>query len=1304
MESRTPICENGKSFLINPNLLFGQGLDDGITVAHEDLNIYVELTTSKKNRSIIDVSDNGLEYTSSDVGKSRVSFIDGSPNGEFDGKNNEKTSLTTSYTDLTTVFNKTADTEKFGMTSIDIDFNSAYAPLVHIEFVDVRGASLFNTDMGDGKGPQSEYSSFFDLPYPIFQLKVKGYYGKTVKYCLHLTKWNARFNTQTGNFEISADFIGYTYAMLSDLLLGYLRAITYTPMGAAKFVEAQAEMHNPSELITIKDLLDKIIDVNENIVKLQDNDDDVKELSKNKEIQAAIDGVENLLFDGIKDLLDADDSSLKGYAMLDSGDGLIGVRNLKEDKEQSKINADDLQTWKDAMKAQVDELNNNIVPEKKFDISDFAGEKVPLYYENFIYDEIVTGTTTTNQKQNDFRNAWGLTDEKDYSELMETRMASVVKNVDNRKINITLYDFSKTMKTISDIKAKISENEEQVKTAVALKIKQTFVDILGFEPTIGTIFRIFTVHAEIFLECLKEVSQKAELDTDGLRMVQLVGLRDDLDIHKDFPKRIYPWPLFRTVSTDKNKGGVLEEAYLGDTKNGGVKIPQNVPELVFVDELLVALIQVAKDDAARQERIDNPNTIVDSWYPVNVLDTPLFGVIQNPYKTPAIGDSNNPLDPLKLMLMRAFVFLGVSNRGLYGIPVDENPKNTDEVKLMAILEANTCNEGVLDKKIKLAMIDASLSDTDNADNIIKWFLDGKKGDRNVSFKLGDEKVDYNLPRPLFAKEVNGNYAYVYISKIPSTSKIFYKNGISFNGNFDGSEFFDKDGVRVSDSTTLSNSYWKKPEGGHLFVEANYTDKNNSPETGAILMKIFTEEYYEKQTKSLTPQYVEQVDSIKEMIASVKAAQSDFLDSGQMYDTKRNEEDIPEGFNIFGDATSRFAFTTVSQVDISNHENMSNAEGDEKAIPNVTPTPGTAPLKCIFYVNQGSKFGATSLSKPPIGGSSELEKEKHKGIGGKYFYDIRYKDTGAREFSKSAGAPRYPDLGKNRDLFNDEQLFIPHIDFIVTNRDTENINVLGDNVYNVYSLFGSQWYFEQRRSSSPKAAKAYLFLHTFPWNQLYTDNSASNGRMAGIFDNNEGHTISNLFDRKSAFLNVPYLWAAFIGGALWRYNTNDIIYNTDTASDGDPSGKIPTFEGGSGKFDPIVWGVRRYTESVDSSIIKDKCFLYDYVVAHNDKTYLERGLFPKRDQWLTSWTADGPLELDTDGEYKFISDTLLTLPLQIKKEFRRIFLEFVESNEWRYVREAYEMKPSQLSPNSGDWNLPNNISSTVWNVSGYNNGY
>lgn len=1257
---RSAICENGKSYLINPNLLFGQGFDDNIFVSSEDLNIYVELTTSKKNRSIIDVTSNdNVEYTSSDVGKKRVSFIDGSSSGvEKDGKT-PKTSLTTSYTELTTVFNKTADTEKFGISSIDIDFNSAYAPLVHIEFVDIRGASLFNT----GNPPNSEYSGFFDLPYPIFQLKVKGYYGKTVKYCLHLTKWNARFNTTTGNFEISADFIGYTYAMLSDMLLGYLRAITYTPRGAALFLEAKKEMKNEDELITIKELLDKFVDVNESITKLQDSDDNVIALSKNKELLTSIESMELLLKDGINNIKSADLSQPE-YVMFDSGDGLFGVRYSSEDEAQHFIDFTELNIWKDAMKVQLSELNEILSLDSQFNIDDFAGDEAPKYKKKFRYSTIVTGTTETNIEQQNFRNEWKLNDEKDWTNFIDTRI-STLKREDRGK-RMTIYDFSRTIKKINEIKLKIQTDEKLIKENVGLKIKETFINILGFEPTIGTIFRIFTTHAEIFLACLKEVSEKAENDVNGLRSIELLGLRKDLDVHPT--TTIYPWPLFRTPSKDERKGNNLEESYLGDTENGGVKIPQNVPELVFVDELLDALIKVARDDVERQERIENPNIIIDSWYPVNVLDTPLFGVIENPYKTKAIGDLND-IDPLKLMLMRAFTFLGISNRSLSQV----------EIQLMGILEANTCKEGIANKIHKLAMIDITSSDTVNAETIIQNFVTGTKGGRNVTLNFGDDKKPSGSPAPLFSLGV-GVSNYRYLPKINPNDSNLSNQLITFNGDFDGSEFLDSNGNRLSNNEVLNKSATRK-EDGVLFIQPEPRDRNF--ETGSMFMKIFKENDYNK-TKNLKPNYLEQLDSIKETVANLKSTEPPFLSVSELHNTERESEDTPLGFNIFGTDGSEFAFTTIKYVDVSTIESGNDFSVGEKAIPN-TPTGeiNTMPLKALFYVSQPNGYGSTSLATN-LKFKPELDKPPHEGNSPQTsnldYYDVRYRD-GARTLIDPDSLTSYPDtvytdIGKNRELFNNNNVYIPHVDFAVTNRKWYND-------VTVYSLFGSQLYFEQRRSSSPVAARALLFLHTFPWNQLFTDDIdlfSFDNKDGGIFDNAEGATISNLFDRKSAFLNVPYLWCAFIGGLLWRYNTSDIIYTNNTD-------QIPSYKGGSGSFDPIIWGEMVNNTNPNSNFLAGESFLTDFNYAHSQQ--LPKEFYPKRDEYLTSYDASTSMCFDTDGKYKGIEEVLLNLPIQIKQEFKRLFFDFVESNEWKSIRNNYEIHPQS-------WDLPNNTNGTYNN--------
>jgi hypothetical protein len=108
------------------------------------------------------------------------------------------------------------DTQGLGITNIRIQNNAAYIPQVTIEMIDVQGRTLFE------QGEQSPYSAFFQLPYPIFYLTVKGYYGKAVRYELMMKKFNARFDPNDGNYRITVELIGRTSAILEDINVQHL--------------------------------------------------------------------------------------------------------------------------------------------------------------------------------------------------------------------------------------------------------------------------------------------------------------------------------------------------------------------------------------------------------------------------------------------------------------------------------------------------------------------------------------------------------------------------------------------------------------------------------------------------------------------------------------------------------------------------------------------------------------------------------------------------------------------------------------------------------------------------------------------------------------------------------------------------------------------------------------------------------------------------------------------------------------------------------------------------------------------------
>jgi len=191
----------------------------------EEYSIAVDLEVEIKDRNNVII---GQKTIATNNGKSKTSNF-------LEGKNIGGTNvLTTYFTDIT---NKNTgddyDDEALSISSIDIEFTSWYVASVIIKFTDVRGAGMFSnaasndaSKNGPNKG-QNQFSPFFTMPYPIFNLKVKGFYGDAVSYPLHCTDFQAEFNNDKGNFDITAHFIGYTYAMLSDVQMSYLIAAPY---------------------------------------------------------------------------------------------------------------------------------------------------------------------------------------------------------------------------------------------------------------------------------------------------------------------------------------------------------------------------------------------------------------------------------------------------------------------------------------------------------------------------------------------------------------------------------------------------------------------------------------------------------------------------------------------------------------------------------------------------------------------------------------------------------------------------------------------------------------------------------------------------------------------------------------------------------------------------------------------------------------------------------------------------------------------------------------------------------------------
>ena len=206
--------------LIDPNSVVEGGNVAMRNVAQEKLVMYVNLEADLIPRSILSVSGN-QQATGNllSIAEGNLNMLRNANGGDLD------TSWTNSFVDSnqtvtdkngkqTTLVNNISDTsaQSFGIESVNINVKGAnFIPQVNINFVDVRGKTLFESP------ENSPYKAFFHLPWPIFYLTVKGYYGKAIKYRLHLVKFTSKFNESSGNFEVNTSFVGSTYAYLSDI-------------------------------------------------------------------------------------------------------------------------------------------------------------------------------------------------------------------------------------------------------------------------------------------------------------------------------------------------------------------------------------------------------------------------------------------------------------------------------------------------------------------------------------------------------------------------------------------------------------------------------------------------------------------------------------------------------------------------------------------------------------------------------------------------------------------------------------------------------------------------------------------------------------------------------------------------------------------------------------------------------------------------------------------------------------------------------------------------------------------------------
>lgn len=219
-------ANGGGVLVVDPNrIINNDGLVDDRYVNQEDLVMYANLKAYiKPTNSIFEKQNESRNVV--DLGAIKLNFLNPIKSIETDPKTGKvvnisnKNELTVDYTDFFTsknVSENMADPEGFGITSIDVMQNASMIPKVVIEFTDVQGRTLLER----GNDPNNPHNLFYRFPYPTFLLTLKGYYGKAIEYPLVLLKSNTKFDPNTGNYTIRAEFLSRTFAIFNSFLITY---------------------------------------------------------------------------------------------------------------------------------------------------------------------------------------------------------------------------------------------------------------------------------------------------------------------------------------------------------------------------------------------------------------------------------------------------------------------------------------------------------------------------------------------------------------------------------------------------------------------------------------------------------------------------------------------------------------------------------------------------------------------------------------------------------------------------------------------------------------------------------------------------------------------------------------------------------------------------------------------------------------------------------------------------------------------------------------------------------------------------
>lgn len=652
-----PIEEKGRLRYIEPTEIDNNGTD-GYVSPLEDYYIYVDLEIARNDRYACGLAkEQGREET-------RTFRAVGNGKSFFKGTDGN---LTTSFTEINPINPDKNTDESLGVKSIKIDYTSWQCPQATIVFTDVKGASLMGKNEAYANGTAKQPSFFnemFMMPYPIFRLTIKGFYGNAVTYNLSLKDTSLSLDASTGNFDVTANFVGYMYGPLADIPMSLLVVAPYVyydgrnlwdEMKGTRFCYLNDD-GGKVPMLRFPELRLKLAQLatNEDYIKPQkEKEARINELNKRKTALEEI--INNNPF---KDWVEYEGKTFMFVAKTTKTENWYDEKAEIEGSIGSifdKLGAYDKRygtNW----------CNEYSFLKEKKAFNGWRRWRQETKLNNNQYGEINERGFVS------LKESYQYIDDKSASEYLDLiendpKLQSYRLYVLEKDIEYFIDDFKKLKEELAVIESQIEAVDSEYRN-VSNKVA---ADFLGFPPTIRNFYNMVFAHVETLARLIYGVTQKIsdELKNNSEnRKPSTYGLSlSNTDINQSLGNPYMP-PFTAVYSNKEEQGQTKKELlWIGDLNNH-----VNLQEVDLVNAIVdAARLYTTREfntqrmiEAASKDNGVSINGDITEFIPLTYYDFAHFGSIRNPYyEAVDYGRDGSDVTPqiLSTFALRAYYYL-----------------------------------------------------------------------------------------------------------------------------------------------------------------------------------------------------------------------------------------------------------------------------------------------------------------------------------------------------------------------------------------------------------------------------------------------------------------------------------------------------------------------------------------------------------------------------------------------------------------------------------------------------------------------